>query len=381
MSPSLHIGESVEASGSAQINESKPRLGYLDFTRAIAIGAVLIVHFCAHYSGSPVLLFGGKADLSALSSPVFFAVSGAAMALAYPGSKPLRALRFYVGRWWRIFPVFFIAYGVGLIMVLAFARYTGVPWSQGGLAPWRFIFTLLGVDGLALANGVPTFYILGEWFMGVIVILYLLYPLYHKLLGRSIWLVVSLIGLLTLAAVLIQPGHQIAFYVLMPLASFGFGMVAVQRPISLPFAGLSVIAIAALTFAPSFLDADSYNLVFGMLVTYVLFGIGQLTIRGVVLPKVGTWFAGISWQVILTHHLTIYYGLALFSPAGHGLAVKLAYVAGWVALTVVSAVVLKWVEEFVVGHVRRPHGRTSDRKPSTIGGTLTATSVTAGSEE
>ena len=44
---------------------------------------------------------------------------------------------------------------------------------------------MIGFDGLLLTNGYPTFYLLGEWFLGVIVLIYLVFPLLRKLLNEK----------------------------------------------------------------------------------------------------------------------------------------------------------------------------------------------------
>lgn len=39
------------------------------------------------------------------------------------------------------------------------------------------IFSLFGMDGYASAFGVGTFYVLGEWFLGFIILFYIVFPL------------------------------------------------------------------------------------------------------------------------------------------------------------------------------------------------------------
>jgi peptidoglycan/LPS O-acetylase OafA/YrhL len=355
-----------EAMANGKVGESS-RAAYLDFTRCVAIGAVLVIHFLAHYSGYVVPLFNGRANLTDVSSPVFFAVSGAALATAYPGTKELRRMAFYRKRWLRIFPVFYIAYAVGIGLSLLAATYAGNPWSYADVAPWRFIFTLFGVDGLLLANGVSTFYVLGEWFMGCIVVLYLLYPVYHALLRRSPYLVVGLAGALWLGGALLPIDYQIAHYVLMPLASFGFGAAVMSRKPSPVWSGVALAAIIALTLIPKFLDHESYNLLFGVLLAYVLGYLGEILGRLRAVASFGSWFAGISWQVILTHHVIIYYGLQLFNPIDRAVWVKVVYVAFDLMMILAASVVLKWVEERVLGAVNSNANRNRRQAAEVVG--------------
>ena len=50
---------------------------------------------------------------------------------------------------------------------------------------WSIIWSVLALDGY-LAGVVPTFYLLGEWFVGCIVLLYLVFPLLRAALLRAV---------------------------------------------------------------------------------------------------------------------------------------------------------------------------------------------------
>ena len=53
-------------------------------------------------------------------------------------------------------------------------------------SPQNLLFTLLGMDGYFFYR-FKTYYILGEWFLGAIVMLYVLYPLFLKGVERFRW--------------------------------------------------------------------------------------------------------------------------------------------------------------------------------------------------
>ena len=77
----------------------------------------------------------------------------------------------YMKRWKAVYPSFYIAYIMLFIWYIRFNRtfFTG-------RSPLTLVFTVLGMDGY-LAGAVPTWYILGEWFLGAIILCYVLYPL------------------------------------------------------------------------------------------------------------------------------------------------------------------------------------------------------------
>ena len=59
-----------------------------------------------------------------------------------------------------------------------------------GISKWTFVFTLLGIDGyIYTASGIPNFYIgVGEWFLGCLILLYVLFPLLRIALLKNKWL-------------------------------------------------------------------------------------------------------------------------------------------------------------------------------------------------
>ena len=81
-------------------------------------------------------------------------------------------LDFFKKRWLAIFPTFYIAWFVCyMINVISF----GWLWNWGGSYK-KLILTFLGVDGYFMYREM-NYYTVGEWFLGAIIILYLIYPL------------------------------------------------------------------------------------------------------------------------------------------------------------------------------------------------------------
>lgn len=152
------------------------RLFYPDVIRAVS--AVLIVVY--HFSYS-VFLFGKWSQVDILHAtangswgmtPVycFFMVSGASLMHRYGRAEKLELGAFYKKRFFSIYPLFWIAYTIGF-----FAVY----WQLGHLydIPSRNLFwSVIGMDGWVV-NWIPTFYMVGEWFLGSIIMLYLAFPL------------------------------------------------------------------------------------------------------------------------------------------------------------------------------------------------------------
>lgn len=165
----------------------RERLFYLDFIRAIAAVSIVITHFNARflYLNPPVLDKGvitttvSNVYIGDWGVSLFFIISGASLMYVYGEKCELKT--FYKKRFLSIYPMFWIAY------ILAFFYFVLVDHIMpgGGLPKWRFIFSAFGFDGLLAANGYSTCYLLGEWFLGVIILVYLLFPLLRKLLNEK----------------------------------------------------------------------------------------------------------------------------------------------------------------------------------------------------
>lgn len=153
----------------------KDRILYLDLVRILSFIMVTMYHFtvAAETFGVNAKLEVYKSVshiLAPLALSAFFMVSGAALIFHYTDHFSVK--EFYKKRFFGIFPLFWLAY------LFAFLDY----FYQAGRMPEapkiNFLLTVIGMDGY-LCDYVPTFYLLGEWFLGMLIILYLLFPLYR----------------------------------------------------------------------------------------------------------------------------------------------------------------------------------------------------------
>ncbi len=156
----------------------KERILYLDLVRILSFIMVTMYHFtvAAEFFGVGARLEIYKSVshiLAPLALSAFFMVSGAALIYQYKAKMSLK--EFYKKRFFGIFPLYWLAY------LFAFLDYF---YQAGGMpeAPKvNFLLTVIGMDGY-LNDYLPTFYLLGEWFLGMIIMLYLLFPLYRRIM-------------------------------------------------------------------------------------------------------------------------------------------------------------------------------------------------------
>ena len=154
---------------------------------AVALAAILIIHFNATVTGYftlPHKLFASTLPfgiyLGDFGSSLFFIVSGAALALTTPPEQGLGT--FYKKRARAIYPLFWLAWAVCFAL-----RFLSKPGYYAAAKTPTLLLTVLGLDNFAVAAGWVgmDFACVGEWFLGSILFLYLLFPLLNSGLRRS----------------------------------------------------------------------------------------------------------------------------------------------------------------------------------------------------
>jgi peptidoglycan/LPS O-acetylase OafA/YrhL len=284
----------------------KPRLFYLDLVRVVALLCILVIHFNASVTGYfsyPSKLFvswlPGGIYLGDFGSSLFFIVSGAA--LMYTAPAGFTAKSFYQKRARAVYPMFWLAW------VICFSlRFLRQPGYYAGAKTITLVLTVLGLDNFAAAAGIVSmdFACVGEWFLGSILFLYLLFPLLKKCLERHrllTWLVVLALCI---------PVHLLGWerqLVAIHIPEFLFGMTVVTRkkanPTQTILAALVWPALYALT---RFAVVDSKILCAGvsMAVFVMLMGVADWFAKPSVC-RICSLLSRYSYAVFLVHHVLI----------------------------------------------------------------------------
>lgn len=171
--------------------EKPSRIPAIAFIRAICAIGIIAFHVSCYTAPEAVKLLHTYANgnWGSIFVGIFFLISGGVLYLNYPSAANLKS--FYYKRWKAIFPMFYVTW---LYYYLNAVIAAGTPFYNG--SPWTLLLTAVGLDGY-LAYRIPGYYIVGEWFLGAIVLLYCLYPLYQKAVSRWGWRVlIPLIPLL-----------------------------------------------------------------------------------------------------------------------------------------------------------------------------------------
>ncbi len=168
------------------------RFRYFDILRAASCCLIVYYHIGTGIRDwlpdrMPALpqLIGANLHVAELAVTIFFMLSGAGLALSVRGKTMQRVSDFYLRRFRRLMLPFYLTYAAFFLIRLFWHLADHSPLFPAGIPAWYFLFTLLGMDGLLTYYGIPTFYLgVGEWFLGCLILLYLLFPLLHRLMSR-----------------------------------------------------------------------------------------------------------------------------------------------------------------------------------------------------
>lgn len=112
-------------------------------------------------------------DTTAMAVSVFFILSGASLMSVWGTKNDFNLLLYYKKRMVSIYPIFYISY----ICVYMYYFVTGNLMRHFSTVPKiSMIFTVLGIDGYISEVLGDNFYLIGEWFLGSIIIIYICFP-------------------------------------------------------------------------------------------------------------------------------------------------------------------------------------------------------------
>lgn len=292
---------------------SKERLIYIDLIRLFACLCIITVHFNATVSGFelfgkfqyenslvPNRYFG--VYLGEIGVSLFFLISGAALMI----SNETTSLKdFYKKRFLNIYPMFWIAFAAatGLSFILD-KRLAAVP-------AWKIIFSIIGYDGylqtLGLLHG--SFYQIGEWFLGCIITLYIIWPLLRKgmkAVPALVWIAALLLNIGVYAA--LKPGWVYLNWFFIRIPEILFGMTVVKYRLDrypLRFlCGTLAWACVINLLEKNVIGYYCWNTAICIVMFAVLLNIGRF-IKWPAVKKVIVFASGLTYPIFLVHHWII----------------------------------------------------------------------------
>ena len=204
------------------------RIRSFDLLRVLGFFTVIYYHILAqlaetgHYSADNLRRWYVLADthIAIPAVAVFFMISGAVTAVT--AKKAFSLKKYLTKRFSRLLVPYYILTLVYFALLLIVHR-GKTDFFSAGIPAWHAVFNLFGMDGWLLSHGVDTFYFgIGEWFLGALIVLSLLFPLFRLAMRKA-----------PLVFLIAATGVYIGFAV--------SGVLMVPEHISLPMKGYEFI--------------------------------------------------------------------------------------------------------------------------------------------
>ena len=291
--------------------ENRKKSYGISLARVFCAFAIVAYHYATHVTTDINKIKFLNGDLGAAVVDIFFFISGYVIYMTYPKIESVK--NFYYRRFIKLMPMFWLAFLAAYIDTSLTAQ--SLTWGGN---PLTLIFTLLGMDGL-MYGYTPDYYILGEWFLGAIIICYLVYPLLLKAFDKlKIWLPVILIVLcipVLRMPVLNNHGHQ---NVLACITLFTLGMLLSRYQLldNLYFKIGAIIAAAVTLFVKFPCNRIVPEALLGMGVLCVLYMLGNQICKWEPVRKTVGFLDSITYPVYLLHHLIILRYIYAIHPQG-----------------------------------------------------------------
>lgn len=160
----------------------------LDVIRAVAILSIIFFHYNESIKMivSPDLVFPSWYGFYGTIGVSFFVMlSGASLSIS--NTNNVNAFVFYKKRFLSLMPLFYVTY---LFVILLYSVILQKP-PFLGKQPFSFFLTIVGLDGFLLYK-INNYYLIGEWFLGFIIVMYLFFPAMYLLFKKNKYIVVLL---------------------------------------------------------------------------------------------------------------------------------------------------------------------------------------------
>lgn len=334
-----------------QMPVKKQKLEALDFIRAVCAVGVVVYHVsCYSAPEAPKLFYtfaNGSGDVGAILVGIFLLMSGGVLFYNYGKEDTMRTGTYLYKRWRSIFPLYYVAF---LYYYLKDVIAAGAVFYLG--KPWTMLLSIFGLDGYLRYLGL-NYYHVGEWFLGAIVLLYVLYPVYAKLLkkfGEKILIVLIPVWLWQLRTdVFSIPTVRNIIYC---SGLFIVGMMIFRRELyrSKAIKGISFVTTCILLFAPIYTYRNERNILLIISLFFTLYAAGELIVQIPGIKQLLSFVAGISFPMYLVQNQIGSAMVRRFNPMTNTdmikvmvIAVFLCIVVGWCVYAIAAQLMqTKW---------------------------------------
>lgn len=330
-----------------RIEMKKQKIFYLDFIRVLSMFMIVTYHFYAHFAennitGVTTLFANGRWGMIGVA--LFFMISGAS--LMYNYGQKLNIKTYVKKRFIGIYPMFWLAYT--LLFVYLFYQSKGVPTN----APlYKLLFSFFAMDGY-LGCYTETIYLIGEWFLGCIIIIYMIFPLLRKSVNKHPKITFVISTLFYVVVIMfykngIMPINQ---NLVVSTYSFILGMYAIKiKKVEWWQAVIGLIMAFVFYKLPANL-LNMHVLYAGIIacLLYVVFVYIALKITSDMVQRFFVTTSKYSYAIFLVHHYIIMNTLRGFQNRVFGIAgTGLLYLCCWIQIIIIAKILYEINKEIL----------------------------------
>lgn len=296
------------------------RIRELDVLRVVAMLFVITYHFGCEYAAAGIPFFNlfyltPNYDFGNIAVTIFIALSGGLLYKKYGAVQEIKP--FYLKRAKAIYPPFWI---LSLYIPLSMIRHlvaSGSAFFAGN--PFSLLLTVVGFDGYFKIFGFNTYAFCGDWFVGAIILLYLLYPLLACLYQKRPATAIAVLALLYALQYLIPAEYDDLFNALPATLALKFciGFILIENLERLRNWRVALVAgilFLTITFVniPGRINTDCLGTIAAFALFAVIFYIAPNLLRFNMANKSIQKLAALSYCVFLVQHVGIVWAQAAF---------------------------------------------------------------------
>lgn len=286
----------------------KIRINQYDSIRTWCTFLIIIGHLDVYISGNmigngiPLFNLWGYANGTILNIAVsvFFILSGASLMCSY-GHRKFSVKEYVRKRFFSIYPMFYVAW----IFFYFLYFFEG---NTVRAEKWKIVFTILGIDGYLTAI-MNNFYLIGEWFLAIIIILYVLFPFLLWLKKKNVIMLITVaIGCYIVGCLLGTIGINTYSFPMTRVLEFVFGMLFTEYYQIISdkkkwiIGGISCIVFVLLLVAKFDVFYMHLYTLMGMVSFITFFAISTYLCKVPLYRNLCIEFGKISYPVYLVHH-------------------------------------------------------------------------------
>ena len=159
------------------ISQRKLKINNIIFSRACCCIGIVIFHYFCHSKGKFKFLYAtANSGFGFMFVTSFFCISGFVLYYNYPLIVSIK--KFYYKRWKSILVPYYVCF-IYFYFSESFHKKKIIFYGK-----WRmFLLNIFGLDGF-FSYRIRTNYLVGEWFLGAIIIIYLFFPIISFLTNK-----------------------------------------------------------------------------------------------------------------------------------------------------------------------------------------------------